>query len=103
MGYQGDERRIHKVIVTQNTEYHLRRDECVAVRDRDTGTFVSSHRAVKRRIRGSMRFFANGSLAVSNDLPSVGDALCFADSSLVTSRVVSVERPPKDIVRSYSN
>lgn len=34
MGHTGPERRIRKVYVTRNTEYHLRRDLCIAVRRR---------------------------------------------------------------------
>ena len=30
MSYEGPERRIHRVFVTRNTEYHVRQDRCVA-------------------------------------------------------------------------
>ncbi len=40
MSYEGPDRRVHRVIVTRNTEYHFRDGFCVAVRDRRTGDFL---------------------------------------------------------------
>ena len=39
------ERRIHKVYVTRNTEYHVRRNVCIAVLDRKSGRrFRTGHK-----------------------------------------------------------
>lgn len=96
----GIERRRHRVFVTRNTEYHLRDDRCVAVRDRRTGGFLLSHLALQRRVTGGVRRGAEGPALGALE---VGDALWFADEGreLLTSPVVSVERPPRDVVESY--
>jgi hypothetical protein len=46
MSYQGSDRRRHRLIVTRNTEYHLKDDLCVAVRDRNTKKWQVGHIAV---------------------------------------------------------
>ena len=43
MGYQGPDRRIHRVFVTRNTEYHVRAGVCVAVRDLRGGLMDGGH------------------------------------------------------------
>lgn len=103
MGYAGPERRIHRVFVTKNTEYHVRRQTCVAVRDRDSGSFLQKHFALNRPVSGSIRFFDTGGLAAAPALPRVGESMYFehAGRDLVTSAVVSVERPNRDVVAHY--
>ncbi len=44
MGCVGSERRIHRVFVTKNTEYHVRWQTCVAVRDLVTSAVTSVER-----------------------------------------------------------
>lgn len=103
MGYVGSERRIHRVFVTKNTEYHVRRQTCVAVRDRESGDWVAAHFALNRPVIGSIRFFQTGGLSSAPALPRVGESMYFEDSGrdLVTSAVISVERPNRDIVARY--
>lgn len=43
------DRRLHRVFFTRHTEYHLRGDECVGVRDRDSGTWMTDHAALRLR------------------------------------------------------
>ena len=104
MAYEGPDRRIHKVFVTRNSEYHVRRRVCVGVRDRETGAWVSEHFALERPIVGSIRFFENGSMSASAGLPGIGESMYFEDlgNDLVTSSVVSVERPAPEIVEEYA-
>lgn len=101
--YPGPERRRHHVYVTKNTEYHFRDAVCVAVRDRKSGRWLSSHLAVRRRLTGGVRFHRNGTAVPSFEPPKVGEALYFGDDGreLLTSLLCSVERPPKDVVQSY--
>lgn len=103
MGYAGKERRIHKVFVTRNTEYHVRRDQCVGVRDRRTGEWLRAHLAVRSRISGAIRFNGEGGILPNTGTPRIGDSLFFqaAGRDLVTSAIVAVERPEKTIVHSY--
>ncbi|HEY4158207.1 MAG TPA: hypothetical protein VGM29_08925 [Polyangiaceae bacterium] len=97
------ERRQHRVYVTRNTEYHFRGRTCVAVRDRKTGRFFSSHLAVNREISCAVRYQVSGMLLPLATLPEVGDALYFGAEGreLVTSLCSSVERPEKRVVESY--
>lgn len=98
-----NERRIHRVFITRNTEYHLRQDICVAVRDRRSGDWLGAHLAVKQRVQGGLAFDRTGAVLARPDLPDVGQSLFFhaQGRDLVTSPVLSVERPEVDAVRRY--
>ena len=102
-GWRGHERRRHRVYVTRNTEYHLRDELCVGVRDRRTGEWLAGHLALRRKLHGGIRFFLNGAISPNLGAPRVGEALFFtADGrDLVTSPVQSIERPVKSIVATY--
>jgi hypothetical protein len=99
MAYEGPERRIHKVIVTRNTEYYVRERRCVAVRDRSTGSWVKNHFAVDRAIMGAIRYLDSGELFAAPGLPQVGESMYFEElgGDLVTSAVVAVERPAREL------
>ena len=94
-----DERRIHKVFVTRNTEYHVRRGRCVAVRDRRTGAWLEEHPSLRRFIACAVQY--KEAAVTMTPVPKVGDSLCFDGTNIVTSLVLAIERPPKDIVRKY--
>lgn len=100
----GSDRRRHKMMVTRNTEYHFRDRTCVGVRDRRTGSWLTSHLAQGRCLSGAVRFHKNGvAIPVTGD-PSVGEALYFGDGGrdLVTSVLCAVQRPEKHIVQTYT-
>lgn len=99
MAYEGPERRIHKVFVTRNTEYYVREQLCVAVRDRSTGKWVTGHFAVDRAIMGAIRYLDSGALSAAPGLPQVGESMYFEElgGDLVTSAVVAVERPAREL------
>ena len=103
MAYTGPERRIHRVFVTRNTEYHVRKDTCVGVRDRQSGEWLVKHFAVNLPISGAIRFFESGAMNANPGLPQIGESMYFeaAGRDLVTSSVVSVERPKPDVVAQY--
>ena len=103
MAYEGPDRRIHRVFVTRNTEYHVRQSRCVAVRDRETGEWVNRHFALSLPVAGAIKFFEGGALAASPGLPSIGESMYFETKGrdLVTSAVVSVERPGRDTLSNY--
>jgi len=75
------------MFVTQNTEYHLRLDECVGVRDRDSGTWQRHHAA--------LRLHAIQLPPMGHDHSWIGRRLQFwgSDKDVVTSTVVEVARP----------
>ena len=105
MRYIGRERRIHHVFVTRNTEYHVRRNECVAVRDSRTGEWMQGHLALRSRVWGGLTFPSAGGVRASDGVPSVGESLFFVASGrdLVTSPIVRIERPVREIVEQYED
>jgi hypothetical protein len=102
-GYGGPDRRRRRVYVTRNTEYHFDDRTCVAVRDRDTGHWLLRHPALKRRLSGSIRFSKHLLAYPTLESPRLGEGLFFGDDGpdVVTSNLLSVERPPKNVVGSY--
>ena len=103
MGYLGKERRIHRIFVTRNSEYHVRRNVCVGVKDRRTGDWLSGHLAIKSTVSGGLKFHDNGAISASEGLPTIGESLFFiaAGRDLITSPVLSIERPVQEIVHHY--
>ncbi len=102
--YKGSQdRRVHRVFVTRNTEYHTRKGICVGVRDRHTGDWVKSHLALSTRVSGGLRFHIGGGILPNPGEPTVGDSLLFeaAGRDLVTSTIVAIKRPPLDVAKSY--
>jgi len=109
MDYQGNERRRHRIIVTRNTEYHLKDDLVVAVRDRGSKRWCEGHIALALKVEGGVRFYDNGAVVPSLEPPSPGDAMYFTyknDSGhsrqLITSKIEAVERTPKRDVLAYA-
>lgn len=105
MRYSGPDRRFHRVFVTRNSEYHVRRDVCVGVRDRRTGGWLQNHLALRSTVSGGLKFHNNGAISASDDMPDVGESLFFIASGrdLITSPVLSVYRPPSEVVAGYPN
>lgn len=101
--YSGPERRKNRVFVTKNTEYHFTGDRCVAVRDRRSTQWLPSHLAIGRRLSGGVHFHRNGTAVPVFDQPALGEALYFADDGreLITSAVCGLERPTRDVLKSY--
>ncbi len=102
--YRGPNRRVHRLYVTRNTEYHFRGETCVAVRDRRTGAWLDAHLAVQRKLTGGVKFHANGVAVPSCAEPKVGEALYFDEDGreLITSLLSAIERPSKQTVASYA-
>lgn len=100
MSYNGPERRKHRVLITENTEYHLRANRCVGVRDPITGEWQPSHRAIGRELQAGLRMMPSGSLKVSFGHAGVGDQICFSND-LVTTPVMRIARPGLDTVERY--
>ncbi len=98
--YKGPERRQHRVLVTANTEYHMRGDVCVAVRDLGTNAWLGAHEALGARLVGGITPLPNGSYKVRFGEAGPGDQLCFSHD-VVTSPLNRVARPPREIVQGY--
>jgi hypothetical protein len=101
--FKGTERRVHKVYVTRNTEYHVRKGVCVAVRDRNSGRWMQGHAAVTKRLEGSLKFHVQGGYAPHFGEPGVGDAIYFndGDRDLITSKLERIDRPERATVALY--
>ena len=92
MSYTGRERRTRQIIITENTEYHLKGCTCVAVRDYHTGQLQKNHQALGKEVVGHVRFDKDGSwqLCVGHHV-GVGQRVFFT-SQLLTSPVRAVRR-----------
>jgi hypothetical protein len=102
MGYSGPERRVHKVFVTKNTEYHTCKNVCIGVKDRSSGQWVTKHKALTKSLCVAIRF-TRGGMRPNTGAPRLGESLYFHgdDIDVVTSSLTNVERPAKDIVQAY--
>lgn len=91
MAYQ----RRHRIFFTRHTEYHLRGDECVGVRDRATHTWLLDHPALRLR--------ALKLPTVYESARWVGKRIQFWSSrtDVLTSPVLGVGRPRRDEVDAY--
>lgn len=104
--YQGPERRRRVTYMTRNTEYHLESGVCVAVRDRASGNWQLCHEALGRRLAASVRQAPGLPPRPSLEAPEVGDALFFGPSAatrseVLTSSLLSIERPQKTTIDAY--
>ncbi|MBL4689315.1 MAG: hypothetical protein JKY37_32280 [Nannocystaceae bacterium] len=92
-----ENRRRHRMFVTRNTEYHLRSDECVGVRDRQTGEWFRDHAA--------LRLHAVKLPPVGKDAHWLGRRIQFwgSQTDVLTSEVLEVARPPRTSLESYTS
>ncbi len=88
-------RRQHRVFETLHTEYHLRVDECVGVRDKHSGQWYRDHAA--------LRLHAIQVPPVGADAEWIGRRLQFWGEfdDVTTSPVVGVARPSRESLRGY--
>ena len=102
MASHGVERRVHRVYVTRNTEYHVRAEVCVAVRDRAGDAWRDDHPAVGRRLAGALKH-VHGGILPTLEQPQVGHSVYFrrGERDLVTSVVERIERPVRSVVAAY--
>lgn len=103
MSQSAKERRAHRTYVTRNSEYHFRGVRCVAVRDRQRGNWLLAHGALERKLTGSVRMNDNQEPYPTLQSPRVGDALFFGTEGpdLITSPIIAIERPSKEVVEGY--
>lgn len=92
---KGHERRRHRVFKTKHTEYHLRDDECVGVRDRGSGLWILDHAALRLR--------ALSVPTLEDSARWLGQRLQFwgRRTDVLTSPVVDIERPDRRTVGNY--
>jgi hypothetical protein len=83
---------------------YARHNRCVAVRDRESGEWDTRHFAIDLKIAGAIKFFDNGGMTASPGLPDIGESMYFEAKGrdLVTSSIVSVERPRPELLTQYS-
>ena len=88
-------RRRHRVFVTKHTEYHLRDNQCIGVRDRTSGTWIRHHVA--------LRLEAPHLPPWDRGHAHLGHRIRFRGRSgdVLTSAVVAVGRPVQQALVSY--
>jgi hypothetical protein len=88
-------RRRHRVFATRHTEYHLRVDEVVAVRDRTSGEWQRRHAALRLR--------AIDLPPIGAEAEWIGRRLQFWGQAMdvVTSPVTEVMRPSLEALDHY--
>lgn len=96
--YTGPERRRHRVLVTKNTEYHMRDNVCVGVRDVSSGAWRAGHSALGNELLGSIGPEITLGLA---EPPRTGSRLFFA-GDLLTSVLVNIRRPSRETAIHYA-
>ncbi len=91
----GANRRRHRVFFTQHTEYHLRGDECVGVRDRASKCWQETHAALRLRALKLPPLYESARWT--------GKRIHFWGSStdVLTSPVLRVGRPTRDEIPAY--
>jgi len=95
------ERRRHVVYVTKNTEYHCRDQECVGVKNVNTGIWLKSHPALRARLLGAIQIKKG---ILQRKRPAIGLRLIFLkDKSVLTTRVLFKGRPERNSVFSYTS
>ena len=105
--YSGPDRRRRRVYVTQNHEYHCKDGVCLAVRDRISGAFLKTHRAIGKRASAAVTL-ANGGIS-SIAMPEEarpGERMHFVSGpedpkDVLTSPLRSIERPARELVEQY--
>jgi hypothetical protein len=88
----GRERRRNQLVITGNTEYHVRDGAIVAVRPRGEPGFLHAHTAIGLR------------LDPSYGPPREGARLWLVNQTgrvLLTTPIVTVEQPPLEAVQAY--
>lgn len=90
-----DNRRRHRVFFTKHTEYHLRGEECVGVRDRGSGAWMIEHAALR------LQALALPELPRSSEW--IGQRIHFwgQATDVLTSPVVAIGRPRIEEVVDY--
>ncbi len=92
MPYNGPERRIHAVISTRNREYHVRAGICIAVRDKKSGVWISSHEVIGMKLeeKDPLTHYVGKPLHFISDVARVQ-----------TTRIEGLFRPGKSVVDVY--
>ena len=102
----GRERRRRFVYATRNSAYYVFDRRCVAVRDLANDLWLAGHRAVNRKVAGSVCVYDNGTTIPKDNMPSLGDGMFFAlsqrlDRHLITSPVVDIRRPDRHELQKF--
>lgn len=86
------ERRRHRLFVTHRSEYHVRHNECVGVRDRESGLWYRNHAALRLHAPG----LPDADQAVGARIEFRGRG-----GEVLTGPVLKVQRPEKHALDHY--
>ena len=88
-------RRRHRIFKTKHTEYHLREDECVGVRDRGSGLWSLDHAALRLRAL-TLPTMGEGAKWLGRRIQFWGRR-----TDVLTSPVCEVDRPMRIDIGNY--
>jgi hypothetical protein len=94
--YKDHERRHHRAIVTENTEYHLHDELCVGVRERHSGVWMPDHPALGARLERVQEWAAMLSIVGNSAVFMLGRG-----AILATSPVRDIVRPEREAPNFY--
>jgi len=97
------DRRRHRMFVTRNSEYHMREDICVGVRNTREDRWLDRSRLLSARLMGAVDSFSTLSSSACTE-PAVGKYLLFVCENgelIVTTKLEAIDRPPLDAVKNY--
>jgi hypothetical protein len=97
------DRRLHRMFVTENSEYHLKENVCVGIRSLRSGKWITRAKALKARLIGGISSMIEVKLAAPS-FPKVGESLLFMTDDgedVVTTRIKDIRRPPREALNFY--
>ena len=90
----------HRVYVTENSEYHLCEEICIAVRDLTSHKWLQKHVALGQKVVGGIARSIRGGLKSHQGEPHLGEQMCFSEDVL-TSCLQDIRTPSPTTVDSY--
>jgi hypothetical protein len=99
------EKRRHKMYVTRNTEYHVKDDVCVGIRNVRNGDWILQSKVLGAKLIAALSALPQTAKRVSEFIrPKEGDNLVFLSMTgedIVTTKIREVSRPPKHVIQYY--
>lgn len=102
MAYTGPDRRIHRIFVTRNSEYHVRRGVCIAVRRLTDPELTVEHPAIGSSVVAGIGYCEERGCRAYYGMPEAGDQICFSNDVL-SSPVRKLARPSRELVATYDS
>jgi hypothetical protein len=79
-----------RLLVTENSRYHVVDDVCIAVLDERSGCWHRMHQAIGGRVVGALRMNDDGTVRARLGAPELGERVIFS-TDVVTSTLIAIE------------